>query len=88
MERYHGEEPVNGGSGREVTIREVAEMVAATVGYTGEILWDTTRPNGTPRKLLDISRSLELGWKPTTTLEEGLKLAYRDFLENPVRVER
>ena len=69
-------------------IKEVAELVARTVGYEGEIRWDASRPNGTPRKLLDISRSVALGWTPKTSLEDGLKLAYDDFLHNPMRVER
>ena len=88
MERYHGDDPINAGSGREITIKALSELVARTVGYEGEIRWDLSRPNGTPRKLLDLSRSLALGWKPKTSLEEGLKLAYKDFLENPMRVER
>ena len=88
MERYHGDDPINAGSGREITIKALSELVARTVGYEGEIRWDRTRPNGTPRKLLDLSRSIALGWKPKTSLEDGLKLAYRDFLENPMRVER
>ena len=88
MERYHGDDPINAGSGREITIKALSELVARTVGYQGEIRWDRTRPNGTPRKLLDLSRSIALGWKPKTSLEDGLKLAYRDFLENPMRVER
>ena len=88
MERYHGDDPINAGSGREITIKALSELVARTVGYEGEIRWDRTRPNGTPRKLLDLSRSIALGWRPKTSLEDGLKLAYRDFLENPMRVER
>ena len=54
----------------------------------GEIKWDTTRPNGTPRKLLDVSKAAKLGWKYKTELEEGIKLAYQDFLTNPMRAER
>lgn len=88
MEKWHGEEPVNAGSGREITIKALSELVAKTVGYEGAILWDESRPNGTPRKLLDISRSLSLGWKPKTELEDGIRLAYRDFLDNPIRTER
>lgn len=88
MDRYHGDDPINAGSGREITIKEVSELVAKTVGFEGKILWDTSRPNGTPRKLLDISKSVELGWKPEISLEDGLRLAYRDFLENPIRTER
>ena len=88
MERYSGDEPVNAGSGVELPIRDLAALVAKTVGYSGEIKWDTSRPNGTPRKLLDISRAKALGWAPTVPLEKGLALAYRDFLDNPVRTER
>ena len=58
------------------------------VGYQGRILWDTTRPNGTPRKLLDVSKAEKLGWHYTTELEEGIRLSYKDFLENPMRAER
>ncbi len=63
-------------------------MVANTVGYEGEILWDTTRPNGTPRKLLDVSKSHALGWHHTVELSDGIALAYADFLSNPMRAER
>ena len=66
----------------------LTELVAKTVGYEGRIEWDTTRPNGTPRKLLDVSKAEALGWKYKTELEEGIKLAYKDFLENPMRAER
>jgi GDP-L-fucose synthase len=62
--------------------------VAKTVGYEGRIEWDTTRPNGTPRKLLDVSKAAALGWTYKTELEEGIKLAYDDFLNNPMRAER
>ena len=62
--------------------------MAKVVGYEGEILWDTTKPNGTPRKLLDVSKSAALGWRYKTELEEGLRLAYADFLSNPTRAER
>ncbi|MBQ9964470.1 MAG: GDP-L-fucose synthase [Clostridia bacterium] len=88
MNHYSGNETVNAGTGKEVTIRELAHLVAKTVGYTGEIRWDTSKPNGMPRKLLDVSKSAALGWTYTTELEEGIRLAYRDFLENPMRAER
>ena len=88
MNHYSGDETVNAGSGKEVTIRELAETVARVVGYGGEILWDTTRPNGTPRKLLDVSKAASLGWRARTDLEEGIRLAYADFLSNPARSER
>ena len=88
MNHYSGDETVNAGSGKEVSIRELAEMVARVVAYRGEILWDTTKPNGTPRKLLDVSKAAALGWQYTTELEDGIRLAYEDFLNNPVRAER
>ena len=88
MNNYSGNETVNAGSGKELTIRELTEMVAKTVGYEGRILWDTSKPNGTPRKLLDVSKSAALGWKYSTELEEGLRLSYEDFLSNPMRAER
>ncbi len=88
MNRYSGNETVNAGSGQEVSIRELTEIVARVVGYEGSIRWDVSRPNGTPRKLLDISKAEALGWRASTPLEAGIALAYKDFLENPVRTER
>ena len=88
MNHYRGDETVNAGSGKEVSIRELAEMVARVVGYSGEILWDTSKPNGTPRKLLDVSKAAALGWRYQTELEDGIRLAYADFLNNPMRAER
>lgn len=70
------------------TIKELAELVAKIIGYKGEILWDTTKPNGTPRKLLDVSKATALGWTHKTELEDGIRLSYKDFLENPMRAER
>ena len=88
MNHYSGNETVNAGTGKELTIKALTELVAKVVGYTGTILWDTTRPNGTPRKLLDVSKATQLGWTYKTELEEGIRLAYQDFLENPMRAER
>ena len=88
MNNYSGNETVNAGTGKELTIKALTELVAKVVGYDGRIEWDTTRPNGTPRKLLDVSKAEALGWKYKTELEEGIALAYRDFLENPIRAER
>lgn len=85
MNHYSGNETVNAGSGKELTIRELTEKVAAAVGYEGRIEWDTTRPNGTPRKLLDVSKATALGWKYHTELEEGIPLAYADFLSTEYR---
>lgn len=88
MNHYSGNETVNAGTGRELTIRELTERVARIVGYEGEIHWDTSKPNGTPRKLLDVSKARALGWEARTPLDEGIALAYADFLHNPMRAER
>ena len=88
MNHYSGDETVNAGTGKELSIHALAEMVARVVGYHGEIRWDTTKPNGTPRKLLDVSKAERLGWHYKTELEEGIRLAYQDFLAHPVRAER
>ena len=79
---------MNAGTGKELTIKALTELVAKVVGYKGRIEWDTTRPNGTPRKLLDVSKATELGWTYKTELEDGIRLAYEDFLHNPMRAER
>ncbi len=88
MQNYSGNETVNAGTGKELTIRELAELVAATVGYEGRIVWDTSKPNGTPRKLLDVSKATALGWSYRTELADGIRMAYADFLSNPMRAER
>lgn len=80
MKNYSGDELVNIGTGEDVTIAEFARTVAGVVGYTGAIGFDPSRPDGTPRKLLDVSRLAKLGWRARTSLEDGLKLAYRAFL--------
>ena len=88
MNNYSGNETVNAGTGKELTIKELTELVAKVVGYEGEIKWDPSKPNGTPRKLLDVSKAKKLGWEYKTELEDGIKLAYEDFLNNPMRAER
>ena len=88
MNNYSGNETVNAGTGKELSIKELTELVARVVGYRGEIRWDPSRPNGTPRKLLDVSKTTALGWTYKTELEEGIWLAYEDFLTNPMRAER
>lgn len=88
MNHYSGNETVNAGTGKELSIKALTELVANVVGYEGEILWDTSLPNGTPRKLLDVSKAKSLGWVYSTELEDGLKLSYQDFLNNPMRAER
>lgn len=88
MNNYSGNETVNAGTGKELSIKELTELVASIVGYKGRIEWDTSRPNGTPRKLLDVSKATELGWSYKTELPEGIRLAYNDYLTNPMRAER
>jgi GDP-L-fucose synthase len=80
MKNYSNPELVNIGTGEDITIAEFARVVAATVGYTGEISFDTSRPDGTPRKLLDVGRLARLGWRATTSLQDGIRLAYQAFL--------
>ena len=88
MEHYSGTETVNAGTGKEISIRELAGLVAEVVGYKGEIRWDSSKPNGTPRKLLDVSKAEKMGWHYKTELREGIEKTYQDFLNNPVRAER
>lgn len=82
LENYDGEQHVNIGTGKELTIKELAELVKKTVGFEGEIVWNKTMPDGTPRKLTDVTKLHELGWTHKVELEEGVKLAYEWFKEN------
>jgi GDP-L-fucose synthase len=82
METYSDAELVNIGTGIDVTIKELAETVKEIVGFTGTIDWDSTRPDGTPRKLMDVSKLHSLGWNHKIELKEGISLAYQDFLTN------
>jgi GDP-L-fucose synthase len=79
MKTYSSAELVNIGTGEDITIAEFARVVADIVGYSGEISFDTTRPDGTPRKLLDVSRLAKLGWRATTSLQDGLTRAYAAY---------
>ncbi len=88
MNTYSGAETVNLGTGKELSIRALTELVAKVVGYTGRIEWDPSKPDGTPRKLLDVSKLNALGWHYTTELEDGIRLTYEDFLHSPMRTER
>jgi GDP-L-fucose synthase len=72
---------INLGSGSELTIRELAEKVAKAVGFAGRVIWDRSKPNGTPRKLMDSSRLFALGWKPKVGLDEGIAKAYEDYVK-------
>ncbi len=80
MENYSEEQHINIGTGVDVTIKELAETVGEVIGYEGEIIFDTTKPDGTPRKLLDVTKLHNLGWKHTIELKDGLKMAYNEFL--------
>ena len=80
MQTYNDRQFINVGSGSEITIKELSETIGRIVGFQGKIVWDATKPDGTPRKLMDSSRLFALGWKPRVSLETGIRLAYEDFL--------
>ncbi|MDR0305012.1 MAG: GDP-L-fucose synthase [Chitinispirillales bacterium] len=80
MDNYSGELHVNVGSGKEITIKELAETIKRIVGFSGNLVWDKSKPDGTPRKLMDSSFLRNLGWRPKVDFEEGIKIAYDDFL--------
>ncbi|MDX9842400.1 MAG: GDP-L-fucose synthase [Aquabacterium sp.] len=81
MEQGYSGPLVNIGTGTDVTIRELAETVTRVLGFTGTLSFDTSKPDGTPRKLMNVSRLTQLGWEATTTLEDGIRMAYQDFLQ-------
>ena len=85
MNNYSSSQTINAGTGKEISIKDLATLVAEIIGYKGEILWDKSKPNGTPRKLLDVSKAESLGWHYKTELKDGIRLAYKDFLENENR---
>ena len=80
MNNYDGEDPINVGSGTEISIKTLAETIAKTVGYQGEIEWDTSKPNGTMRKVMDVSKIKSLGWSPQVPFESGVAVSYGDFI--------
>ena len=80
MQNYNDEQFINVGSGSEASIKALSELVGRIVGFKGEIRWDKSKPDGTPRKLMDSSRLFALGWRPQVTLEKGIQLAYDDFM--------
>lgn len=88
LENYHKSEFVNIGSGKDVSIAELAGTIAKVVGYKGKIEFDTSKPDGMPRKLLDTTKAESLGWRYKTELEEGIKLTYEDFLKHPEFAKR
>jgi GDP-L-fucose synthase len=81
MDRYDGSEPINCGAGSDVSIRQLAETVGRVIGFGGKLVFDTSKPDGTPRKLMDSSRLAALGWRPKTGLEEGIREVYRWFAQ-------
>ena len=81
MQNYNGSEPINIGTGIDLTIQELAETIKRIIGFSGELVFDVTKPDGTPRKILDVTRLHNLGWKHKINLEEGIGMAYSDFLE-------
>ena len=81
LKNYDGEQSLNIGLGEDVSIAEFARLVAEAIGYKGEIVLDTSKPDGMPRKLVDVARLSALGWKAKTSLRDGLALAYRSFLD-------
>ena len=81
MDRYDGSEPINCGAGSDVSIRQLAETVGRVTGFVGKLVFDTSKPDGTPRKLMDLSRLAALGWRPKTSLEEGIREVYRWFAQ-------
>lgn len=83
IENFSESGPINVGTGTDVTIREAAEKVAAVVGYQGEIVWDSSKPDGTPRKLMDVTRINNLGWRAATSLDEGLRKTYAWYNGQP-----
>jgi GDP-L-fucose synthase len=83
LERYDAPEPINVGVGEDITIRGLAELVASVVGFEGGLTFDASKPDGTPRKLLDVSRITDLGWKPEIDLRQGIACTYKWFLANP-----
>jgi GDP-L-fucose synthase len=86
MKHYSGECHINVGCGNDISIRELAGLVAKTVGFEGHFVFDATKPDGTPQKLLDVSRLTALGWKPTIALREGIETTYRWFMEHTPEV--
>lgn len=81
MEKYDGKELVNIGTGEDISIKELAHLVKEIVGFKGDIVWDKTKPDGTPRKLMDVSKLHALGWSHSINLKEGIELSYKDFLK-------
>src|SRR5207249_10133681 len=85
LEKYDSSEIINVGCGEDISIRELAELICEVVGFEGDLAWDVTKPDGTPRKLLDVSKLRALGWKPSIPLRDGIARTYEWFLANCAR---
>ena len=86
MQNYSDSEIINIGTGYDISIKELTEVIAEVIGYSGEIYWDTSKPNGTPRKVMNVDKLLGLGWKPKVDIVEGLTKTYEWFKENYDRI--
>jgi GDP-L-fucose synthase len=84
LEKYDSPEIINIGCGEDISIRELAELICDVVDFNGDLAWDTTKPDGTPRKLLDVTKLRDLGWKPAIPLREGIARTYEWFRVNCV----
>ena len=82
MQNYNESEIINIGTGKDIRIKDLAEIIKNIIGFEGSIFWDKAKPDGTPRKLLDVSRIHSIGWKAQTSLEEGIKKTYEWYLSN------
>jgi GDP-L-fucose synthase len=87
LQNYDDDLPINIGTGIDLEIRELAEIISSVVGFSGSINWDTSKPDGTPRKLLDVRRVSELGWKAKTSIEDGIKATYNWYLDNIIKTD-
>jgi GDP-L-fucose synthase len=85
LENYDDEIAINVGTGKDISIRDLAELIKQIVGFEGEIQWDSSRPDGTPRKLLDVSRLTELGWRSSLGLDRGIAETYKWFRESAAK---
>ena len=85
LEQYDSPEIINVGCGEDISIRELAELICDVIGFDGELTWDASKPDGTPRKLLDVTKLLDLGWKPSIPLQDGIAQTYEWFLTNYAR---
>ena len=82
MQHYDDAEFVNVGTGKDITIKDLALLIKEVSGFKGKLIFDTSRPDGTPRKLMDVSKLHQMGWKHSIELDEGIRIVYEDFVKN------